>query len=124
MTACTRYGAGGLLLCLLATPAWAQDDAPLDDVTMEVVDDPQADERDYVDEIRLPTEAAPAARNNAAYGLDTANEARERAREEGEAFGQSGAQEARELGRDAANAAKSEDGAAAGPPEDLPVEVP
>lgn len=124
MTTSMKYGLGALLLCLLAAPAWAQDDAPLDDVTMEVVDDPQADEREYVDEIRLPTEASPEARENAAFGVDTANEARERARDEGQAFGQSTAQEARKLGRDAGNAAKSEDGAAAGPPEDLPVEVP
>lgn len=114
-------GIAGLLLCLVAVPAWAEDGA-LDDVTMEVVEDPEADEREYVDEIELP--AAPEARENAAFGIDTANEARDRAREDGRAFGESTANEARELGRDAGNAAKSGDGTGGGPPEDLPVDVP
>jgi len=118
-----KISIAGLLLCLVAAPAWAEDGS-LDDVTMEVVEDPEADEREYVDEIELPAAAAPEARENAGFGIDTANEARDRAREDGQGFGQSTAQEARELGRDAANAAKSGDGAGNGPPEDLPVEVP
>ena len=124
MTTSMKYGVGGLLLCLLAPAAWAEDDAALDEVTMEVVGDPEADEHEYVDEIELPTEAAPSARDSADFGRETADEARERAREEGRAFGQSTAQEARKLGRDAGNAAKSGNGAGAGPPDDLPVQVP
>ncbi|MDZ7828727.1 MAG: hypothetical protein U5K33_04315 [Halofilum sp. (in: g-proteobacteria)] len=118
-----NFGIAALLLCLVAAPAWA-DDETLEDVTMEVVEDPDADEAEYVDEIELPAAAAPEARDNAAFGIDTAKEARDRAREDGQAFGQSTASEARELGRDAGNAAKSGDGAGGGPPEDLPVEVP
>ncbi len=120
-----KCGIGGLLLCLLAVPAWADDDdTTLDDVTMEVVEDPDADEYEYVDEILLPADAAPAARENAAFGREAENEARRRAQEDGRAFGQDTAREARELGRDAGNAAKSKDGVGGGPPQDLPVEVP
>lgn len=117
MRQCMKTVAGSLLLFLLAGPAWAQDD----DMTMEVVEDADADENEYVEEIVLPAEAADEAHENAAFGIETANEARKRAGEDGRAFGQETASEARELGRDAGNAAKS--GAGSGPPEDLPVEV-
>lgn len=123
MKMCVQSGLAALLLCMLAVPAWAENGAALDEVTMEVVDDPDADEREYVDEIRLPSDAAPVARDSASFGIDTANGARERAREEGKAFGQSTAEEARELGREAGNAARSRDGTDKGPPEDLPVQV-
>lgn len=132
-----KYGLGSLLLCLLAVPAWAQEE--LDDVTMEVVEDADADESEYVEEIILPADAAsegagtagladdaaPEAQDNAAFGMDTADRARalEGGREAGRAFGEDTADKARSQGRDAANAAKAEDGETGGPPENLPVQV-
>ena len=68
-----------------------------DDVEMEVVSDPEAGEEEFVEEIRLPEQASDQARESAAQGLETANEAREGGRE----FGQERAEEARETGRDA-----------------------
>lgn len=115
---------GGLLLCLMSVPGWADDDEPLGDISMQVVDAPDAGEQDYVEEIDLPTAASSNAAENAAFGLETANEARDRARENGSAFGQSVAQEARERARDAANAGNASNGQGKGPPDDLPVQVP
>lgn len=104
----TAYTASILLLGLIATPVWA-DEENADDVTMEVVSDADADEAEFVDEIELPEAAADTARTNSAFGIDTANEARTKAGEDGRAFGQSTAQEARERGRDANNAANARD---------------
>lgn len=106
----TAYTAGILLLGLIATPVWA-DEEDGDEVTMEVVSDAEADEAEFVDEIELPEAASETARTESAFGIDTANEARTKAGEEGRAFGQSTAREAREQGRDASNAANARDGA-------------
>lgn len=114
VTALARLLGGGLLLLLLATPARAEDQdraGALDDVKMEVVGDPDADERDYVDEIALPPGlAGPGTGEARGRGQSTAREARERGRE----FGQSTAREARERGREAGNAASGGKGANAG----------
>ncbi len=104
----TAYTASILLLGLVAMPVWA-DEEDGDDVTMEVVSDADADEAEFVDEIELPEAASDTARTNSEFGIDTANEARTKAGEEGRAFGQSTAQEARERGRDANNAANARD---------------
>lgn len=102
------YTASILLLGLIATPVWA-DENDSGEVTMEVVSDADADEAEYVDEIELPEAASDTARTRSAFGIDTANEARTKAGEEGRAFGQATAQEAREQGRDANNAANARD---------------
>lgn len=57
------------------------------------------DEAAEPDNIALPEDAAPEARENAREGLNTANEAREKGRE----FGQKRAKEARERSEDARN---------------------
>lgn len=106
----TGYTAGILLLGLMATPVWA-DEEEGDDVTMEVVSDADADETEFVDEIELPEAASDTAHDNAAFGIETANEARKNASEDGRAFGESVSREAREQGRDAGNAASARDGA-------------
>lgn len=122
MKTITAYTAGILLLGLVATPVWA-DEEEGDDVTMEVVSDADADEAEFVDEIELPEDASDTARTDAAFGIDTANEARTKAGEDGRAFGQSTAREAREQGRDASNAANARDGAGSGARDNRPVEV-
>ena len=119
ITACTT---SILLLGLIAAPVWGAEE-PGDEVTMEVVSDPDADEAEYVDEIELPESASDTARDNAAFGIDTANEARTKASEDGQAFGESVSREAREQGRDAGNAANARDGAGADPVDKRPVEV-
>lgn len=122
MKQCMKTVAGSLLLFLLAGPAWAQDD----DMTMEVVEDPAADENEYVDEIALPSEADPEAHENAAFGIDTANKARKLTDDiegEGRDFGQAVSERAKELGRDAGNARKAVDGTGSGRPADLPVQA-
>lgn len=116
------YTASILLLGLMAAPVWA-DEEPRDDVTMEVVSDPEADEAEFVDEIELPESASDTARDNAAFGIDTANEARTKASEDGQAFGESVSREAREQGRDAGNAANARDGAGADAADQRPVKV-
>lgn len=131
LTKFAKYVGCSLLLCLFVAPAWAQDEdngeEVLDDVTMEVTSSPDADEEEYVDEIELPGSAAEEAEANAKFGIDTANQARERAADEGRDFGQETSHRARELGRDADNAGKAPEGAgdaADAPPENRPVEVP
>lgn len=116
------YTASILLLGLIATPVWAQEEGG-DDVTMEVVSDADADEAEFVDEIELPEEASDTARDNAAFGINTANEARTEASEDGRAFGESTSREAREQGRDAGNAADARDGAGSGGADNRPVTV-
>lgn len=119
VTACT---AGILLLGLSATPVWA-DGEDADDVTMEVVSDADADEAEFVEEIELPEAASDTARTRSAFGIDTANEARTKAGEEGRAFGQSTAREARERGRDANDAANARDRAGPEARGNRPVEA-
>ena len=116
------YTASILLLGFIAAPVWG-DEEPGGDVTMEVMSDPEADEAEYVDEIELPESASDTARDNAAFGIDTANEARTKASEDGRAFGESVSRVAREQGRDAGNAANARDGAGADPADKRPVEV-
>lgn len=117
-------GGCALALCLAVAPARADEpDDVLDDVTMEVVDELDADEEEYVDEILLPGSAAQQAQDRSAFGRGRSDEARGRARENGREFGQSTAEEARRMGRDAGNAAKAVNGSG-GPPENLPVEAP
>lgn len=106
MKTMTTWAASMLLLGLVATPVWADEEGD-EDVTMEVVSDAEADEAEFVDEIELPEAASDTARTNAAFGIDTANEARTKAREDGRGFGESTAREAREQGRDASNAANA-----------------
>lgn len=104
----TAWTLGVLLPGLIATPVWA-DEEEGDDVTMEVVSDADADEGEFVDEIELPEAASDTARDNAAFGIDTANDARENASEDGRAFGERTASEARERGREADNASSARD---------------
>lgn len=61
------------------------------DVTMTVLESEAEAER-VISEIQLPQQASPVARERAAAGLETANEARERGRE----FGQERAEQARD----------------------------
>ncbi len=122
MKTITAYATSILLLGLISTPVWA-DEEEGNDIRMEVVNDPDSDEAGFVDEIELPEGASDTARDNAAFGIDTANEARTKAGEDGRAFGQSTAQEAREQGRDANNAANARDGAGSGARDNRPVEV-
>lgn len=65
--------------------------------TMQVVTGSSSDEGDYVEQIALPADASDVAREEAAFGLDTANRARALGRE----FGQSVAGNARALAGDA-----------------------
>jgi hypothetical protein len=91
--------ASALALLLAVLPfgiASADEHDADDDLVLEVVDDPDAGEEDYVEEIRLPEQASDQARESAAGGIETANEARERGRD----FGQERAEQARELGRE------------------------
>lgn len=141
LTKFAKYVGCSLLLCLFVAPAWAQDEdngeEVLDDVTMEVTSNPDADEEEYVDEIALPesaTDATDEAEENAAFGIETANQARElgadttdEARDFGEDTLDRLQDRARDLGRDADNAGKAPEGAgdaADAPPENRPVEVP
>lgn len=83
-------------LFLIASPVWAQDE----EVTIDVVSDSESEPGEITSEIRLPDTASDEARENAAFGLDTANSAREKRRE----FGEERASEAREqrgIGEDA-----------------------
>ena len=123
MNAVKQHAFSVLLVALLAATGWSGQAVADDEVTMEVVDDADADERDYVDDIALPEAASETARDSAAFGLDTANDARERASEDGRAFGQATAREAREQGRDAGNAARAAEGRRDRGPENRPVEV-
>ncbi len=96
-----------LLVMGVAMPAFAEDDL---DVTMEVIEE-DADEARFVRQIELPAGASEQARESAADGHETANEARERGRE----FGQERAREARERGRDGGGPPDGR-GAPGGPP--------
>lgn len=80
---------------LVAAPIYADDSASEDEVTIEVVGEAEAQPEGLTDTISLPEEAAEQAHESAAFGLETAN----RAREKGEDFGREQAEEARENGR-------------------------
>lgn len=115
-----------LVLFGTAGPVWAQEDVnDVDDVEMEVVEDPDAGEMAYVADIELPDSASDQAVESAAAGLGTANEARD----DGRSFGQDTAREAREArevretGRDAANARRAAPGAPENRPGNRPVDV-
>lgn len=95
-----------------------------DEDTMVVIDDDAVVE-DVVHDIELPETASPTAVERSAFGLETANQARELGRE----FGQRRAEEARERGQDAREGARESAleearergrGAAGGPPSGLP----
>lgn len=104
---CPREPAGVRLaacaLCALAllvhpgSPRAADDDARIDDVRMQVVGDPDADEAEYVDQIELPEAAATRGESASRPGRERAGEARDRAR----GGGRETASDARELGGDA-----------------------
>lgn len=122
MKAVTTWAASILLLGLVAAPVWADGDEG-DDVTMEVVSGADADEREFVDEIELPEAASDTARTDAAFGIDTANEARTKAGEDGRAFGESTSREAREQGRDARNAGNARERVGSDARDNRPVEA-
>jgi hypothetical protein len=81
------------ILLIWASSSYAADgDVP--DITMTVLESEEAAER-VVTDIQLPEKASPVAKEHAAKGLNTANEARKRGRE----FGQERAEQAREHGK-------------------------
>lgn len=84
-----------LPLSFFAVPVYAQDSTSEGEATIEVVGDAEAQPEDISNAISLPEEAAAEARQNAAFGLETANNAREK----GEESGEEQAEEAREQGR-------------------------
>lgn len=92
-----------LMLSLLALPFVATGVAAEDDldVTMDVIED-DADEERITQQLRLPESASEQGRESSEYGLDTANEARERGRD----FGEDRAEEARERGEEARERAR------------------
>lgn len=89
-------GSAVLAACCLATTSGAFGVTHAD-VTIQVVDSEDYAEETLVSEIKLPDIASPKARENAAPGLETANEVRRSSRE----FGLERSAEARELGREA-----------------------
>lgn len=84
-----------LIFSLFAWPAMAQEDDL--DVTLSVVEDEGEAEEQLVNDIELPADADEQAQENAAFGLDTANQARQQGREFGEERAEQG-QENREDG--------------------------
>jgi hypothetical protein len=93
-----KTGVAVMLTLGVSLAAHAQEAEPVivEDDTMVVVDDETAVE-DVVNQIELPATASPEGVENSAFGLDTANQAREQGRE----FGQQQANEARNRGLDA-----------------------
>ena len=84
--------------------AWAQQDSGVDDIRMEVVSNPDADEAEFTEEIELPEGASDQAHDKPARGTNQAHEAREdRGRASRSAVSRE-AREARESGRDAGQA--------------------
>jgi hypothetical protein len=95
----TNWLALMLISALLPGQAFADEPNGEDDeITMEVIEDLQGD----VSQIQLPTAASDVAQENAAYGLETANAARE----DGRAFGQSMAEMRGAQGGDIASEAR------------------
>jgi hypothetical protein len=88
--------------CLSAPAIYAQE--PDNEITMDVLDSVDAGEETLGARIELPERAAVRARERSAFGLETANQARERGRE----FGQERATEAREAVKNA-HGAKDKD---------------
>jgi hypothetical protein len=84
--------------CLSVPAIYAQE--PDNEVTMDVLDSTDANEEMLGARIELPERAAERARERSAFGLETANQARERSRE----FGQERAAEAREAVKNARKA--------------------
>lgn len=77
---------------VLSGPAWAADP----EVTMDVVEDPEADQS-VTNQIELPGEAAETGKESSRFGTDTANEARGKARGKGREFGQEVRERAQQL---------------------------
>ena len=77
------------------------------DVTLSILEDEDMSEEVFVNEIALPFQAVEKARENAARGIDTSNQARQQGRE----FGAERAREAREN----SNQSGAEEGNAPGP---------
>ena len=77
------------------------------DVTLTILEDEDMSEEVFVNEIALPIQAVEKARENAARGIDTSNQARQQGRE----FGAERAREAREN----SNQSGAEEGNAPGP---------
>ena len=77
------------------------------DVTLSILEDEDMSEEVFVNEIALPIQAVEKARENAARGIDTSNQARQQGRE----FGAERAREAREN----SNQSGAEEGNAPGP---------
>nr|WP_286775704.1 hypothetical protein [[Pseudomonas] sp. BICA1-14] len=93
-----KTGVAVMLALGISLAAHAQEAEPVivEDDTMVVVDD-ETEVEDVVNQIELPATASPEGVENSAFGLDTANQAREQGRE----FGQQQANEARNRGLDA-----------------------
>lgn len=93
-----------LLALSVSTQLYAQEIEPINsgDETMVIIDDDMLVD-DVVNRIELPTSASPQAVESAAFGLGTANSARE----DGRAFGQRQAADARARGADARDNARS-----------------
>ncbi len=85
----------GLPLSFLSAPLLAEEVDAEEEATIEVVGDVNAQPEALTDAIALPQEAAVQAQESAAFGLETAN----RAREKGEETGQEQAEAARENSR-------------------------
>lgn len=87
-----------MLGLFVSAPVWAQDAEELEgDDTITVLDEGE-DPSNLENDLALPEDAAPEGVENSAFGLETANQARELGRE----FGQQRAAEARESNRDEA----------------------
>lgn len=100
MTHVKSYTISAVLALALSSAAWAQQ--PDLEVTMDVVPanaSPNAVTRELKLPITLPETASPRAQDAAAFGLDTANKARELKGELGREFGREVSQTAREKPR-------------------------
>jgi hypothetical protein len=87
-------------LALMLASALLSGQALAEDLTMEIIEDGVTPE-DIVSQIQLPAAASAVAQENAEFGLDTANAARE----DGRAFGQRIAELRGEQGREIGGAA-------------------
>lgn len=95
-----------------ATPVLAQDDdGPPENVppedAMDVVDE-NATPDEVMNRIELPEDASDTAREASAFGLDTANDARERGRDFGQERADQARDQAREFGQDRAEQAREQ----------------
>jgi hypothetical protein len=87
---------GAILAIGLSAGAWAQQRDL--EVTIDVLP-PDATPTGAVNEIKLPDAASPAAKEAAAFGLSTANRARELKNELGQEFGEQVSEAARGIGK-------------------------